>query len=202
MASLIYPSLQAPVLTQSQQAEQVTESRWHQPLADPVRRRGIAVAIIASSGCSFDPYPIPPVIPTIDKTLIAWSEPVRLPKRLVTGAQQAMAFAPAAPFEEAVLYSKWAFQWSDPVRRPPSVFPHAQQSEARGYPGPFEEAVLYSKWGYQWSEPVRLKPGLGAPYQQTNALVWVPPLTPYPGRTLANARVRVRFLGYRVTTLS
>lgn len=175
MARLIYPSYQGPVLTPQQQSEQVTESRWHQPLSTPRWSRKITTAMIAASGCVFNPLPIPNVVPTADKTLIGLSEPVRQRKRLVTGAQQAFAFAPAAPFPETILWPEWGQQLSEPIVKV-KVGLRAAAQQALAYIGaaPFGEVIDLS-WMRALEEPVRIKPGLKTQLQPQPVLVQASP---------------------------
>lgn len=49
MVRLLYPSLQAPVLTTAQIPETVTESRWHQPWSEPVRRVVATCLVVAAA---------------------------------------------------------------------------------------------------------------------------------------------------------
>lgn len=117
MAVLIYPSLQAPVLTDSQQPEEVTESRWHQPWSEPVRVRiapALAIAL-AASGLFFSPQQAGET-GQLDKWYAWLSEPVRQKPGLdAARAQNAMWFAQVF-FSESADYSKWGFAWSEPVR--------------------------------------------------------------------------------------
>ena len=90
---LIFPTLQGPVLTQSQEAEAVTESRWHQPLSEPVRvgiDPRLAVALATSSGqapiSSWALLHAESV--TLDRWLIPLSEPKRFPPRLDESLQR------------------------------------------------------------------------------------------------------------------
>ena len=62
--NLLYQAKTEPVSTTPNPPEVITESKWHQPYSDPVRRKGLAVALIAASGFSgpVAPPPAPPPV--------------------------------------------------------------------------------------------------------------------------------------------
>lgn len=163
MTHLIYPSLQGPVLTESQRPETVTEARWHQPWSLPAGRLGarraaaFAVALIAS-GQTFDPAPLPNTGETIDQWGYAWSEPVRTPRRLAAAANPQHGFVQAAPFEEAIEPGKWFAPLSEPVRLDfRTRLRTAAQPAATIDPAALTrpESVTEDRWHQPWSEPQR-----------------------------------------------
>ena len=175
MARIIYPTLQGPVLTQAQEPEQVTESRWHQPWSEPVRFKimpALAIALAAASGNSFAPFPIPNAFPFADKYWFRFEEPVRLKPGIAAGLQQTLALVEAAPFTETTTESRWHQPWSEPsVKAKIGLSAASQQAAAYIGAGPFPEPPVYAKFGFGWSEPVRIKPGL-RPELQLSA-VWL-----------------------------
>ena len=123
MSRILYPILQAPVLTTGQFPEGVSEDKWHQPWSEPVRFKilpALAIALAAASGNYFNPLPLPNSDPSnIASTWFApFTDPVRVLPRLPASENPFRSFAPAAPFAETVMESKWHIPWSDPVRVP------------------------------------------------------------------------------------
>ena len=141
--------------------ETVTESRWHQPWSEPVRFKRepqASIALAASSGNTFWPFPLPNTNPSLTVTdyYMPFSEPVRYPPRLTTAAQKADWLTQAAPFPETVMESKWHYPWSEPVRFKPDLGATRQQFSPQNPFGMTQpETVSYDKWNYPWSEPVR-----------------------------------------------
>lgn len=166
MTVLLYPSLQAPVLTPEQEPEQITESRWHQPWSEPVRQAiapALAIALLASG--VFFPPPSQGEIVTADKWFAWLSEPVRQ-KPGLTAAQQPFYFAePAGQTQgERTSEDKWHQPWSEPIRLDlrHRFGAHLQQvlavdPVALATP----EVTTESRWHQAWSEPaVKAKVGL------------------------------------------
>ena len=175
MATIIYPSLQQPILTAAQTPETVTEDRWHQPWSDPSGRlnakvaAGVAVALIAS-GLSFAPQPIANTTQTIDQLGYAWSEPVRTAPQLATAGQAFHGFVEAAPFEEQSSPDKWFAPLSEPVRVPARLVTAAQQAFATDPVSLTQpESVGIDKFLLPLSEPVRVPARLVTAAQQAFA---------------------------------
>jgi hypothetical protein len=136
-------------------------SKWHAPLAEPVRQRiapTLAVALIASGAT------VPPIAPfpesvTESRWHQPWSEPVvKARPRLAEAHQQFLAWQPApSPF----VATGWYAPLSAPVRIKPALLAGSQQFLA---PDP-RPLVSFSWFGWL-PEPVRLKPGLPAGQQQ------------------------------------
>lgn len=160
---LLYPTLQAPVLDNAQRPESVTEDRWHQPYSEP-RRDGVAkafaIALAVASGLTFCPQP-PVANVTVDRFFVSLSEPVKVPARLITGAQEACFFGRAAPFPEAVTIDRWQIALSEPVRIKPRL-PEPEQQTLALHPSP----VVSFSWFSWLSDPVRVKQRLAEPDQQ------------------------------------
>lgn len=167
MPRIIYPALQAPVLTPAQQPEQVTESRWHQPWSEPVRQKinpVLAIALMASGLFA-------PVLTDkqIDDTSEArWHQPWSEPVRQKIDPRLAVALATSGPISEyspAYVPANDAVNhlqpWSEPVRF--KIDP--KEAIALAASGPFAPvltqdqitATFESRWHYPWSTPVRLR---------------------------------------------
>ena len=172
---ILYPILQAPVLTASQFPETVSEDKWHQPWSEPVRFKilpALAVALAAASGNFFNPLPVPNVNPSVVAS--TWfaplSEPVRVPARLATGAQRADFLVESAPFaEDMSAMSKWYSPFRDPVRVPPSLGAGLNQFTAQDHAPPYQETVFVSEWFIPFTDPVRTKPDIGVSRQKAEA---------------------------------
>jgi len=126
------------------------ESGWHYPWSEPVRlKRGLAATqqqqpvLVRSIEQIFE-----------DKWHQGWSIPVRSRPRLITGAQQFLAFYPF-PLPRASTEADWHYPWSEPVRLRPGLLASEQQSLA-SILRPIE-IVTEDKWHQGWSEPVRVK---------------------------------------------
>jgi hypothetical protein len=163
------------------------ESKWHQPWSEPVRFKilpAMAIALAAASGNSFNPLPIPASDPSkiVSDWFAPFTDPVRLPPRLTTGAQKADFLVEAAPFTEAVLESKWHIQWQDPVRIKPDLGAARQQFQPQNPFGMTQpETILESEWHFPWSEPVRLRP---APLLTADQKAdWLVEAAPFPETT-------------------
>ena len=181
--TILYPDLQQPLPAPQQ------ESRWHQPWSEPVRRKGIATALIVASGMTFfwnpeTPAPVQRVTFQTTSPQVAAShflypsvqEPVPITAAVVDvdGWYQPLAepvrfrklhvsLYPAVPrrdLEETGL-DKWHIALSDPVRR--RNVPIAQDYVAPVF---FGEIVTVDKWFANLSEPVRVKLGLLTARQQ------------------------------------
>lgn len=153
--------------------EQVTESRWHQPLSEPVRRRALAVAIVAASGAFYAPYvqPAQAETVTVDKWHRPFVEPTRRPSGLATADQQFLAFVKASPFAETVSLDRWLRPLSEP-RRSPAAVAHQQATAFWPYPIPNVDAPV----GYYSIYPDRaLRNSLPVADQQTFAFVKAAP---------------------------
>lgn len=186
MPTLIYPSVQQPVLLG---AEQVTYSRFGFAWSEPVRQKikpALAVALAASSGVIWDVLtPAPPPDQDPARNLLPYSEPVRVKPRLITGAQQFLAFAPAAPFPETPLYSKFGYPWSEPVRVKRRLGAGLQPAMIFAPAAPFPEDPNYAKFNFPWSEPVvkakwQVKTKLHAAYNPAAFLVQAAPFPEPP----------------------
>lgn len=149
---ILYQIHTEPVFTG---AEQVTESRWHQPWSDPTRRKGINVALISASGLYYTPGQVTEFI-FEDKWHFPWSEPIVKNKvGLRAASQQFIAFHP-----NPIINIGWFGNLSDPVRIKPGL-KAAEQSVLAYNPQP---QVSFS-W-FEWlSDPKRFKRGQPAQEQ-------------------------------------
>lgn len=185
MARILYPVLTEPVLTAAQQPEQVTESRFHQPLSMPVLRGGLATAIVVASGLFFvEAAPFPEAV-TADR----WFQPLSTPTRRPYAPPGHIGFAQAAPFTETVTLG-WFAPFGTPVRRPYAAPGHLAFTEA----APFGESVTADRWVEPLSVPT-LRGGLSAAVMASAGGVWgtltPPPPTPSTGD---------RFVGFIANT--
>lgn len=156
-----YKSFQGPPLGIQPGASY--ESPWHQAWSLPVRRVGIATALIVASGMA--PF-VPVPFQRQEQFPSGWSQP---PAQIRQVQYQASTggFAPI----ELTSVDKW-FQWlSDPVRQKPGLLAALQRPFTTD---PFAltqpESVTESRWHQPWSEPVRLKPRLYEGLQLFSAL--------------------------------
>lgn len=134
---------------------------WFEPLSEPVRRVGIAAALIAP----FIAMPPTPAQIEPGQTFYGWkpewSTPVWPLKGLPAHEQQSLAFVKAAPFPETVTESRWHQPWSEPVRIKPGLTAALQpyNSPQNIFPIPTQPTVAWG-WYFNLSEPVRTKPRL------------------------------------------
>lgn len=167
MGRIQFPQRTQPVLAAP---EQVTISRWQQPFSEPKRFKvapGLAVALAAASGLTFNPASLPNVTPFADRYGAVWNEPVRIKPGLRSSLQQTLAFTPSDPFPESVSYDKFGFAWSNPpVLSKPLLRPASQQALAYIGADPFPEPPTYAKFGFAWSEPKRFRLGVPAQAQR------------------------------------
>jgi hypothetical protein len=126
------------------QKEQVTESRWHQPYSDPVRRKGITVALIASGFIGPVVPPPTPIFP--DSWLRPLSEPVRVKPDI--GAPGKVRY----PFIAVVPHIGWYEPLNEPVR--PKTLAAANQT-FQFFVAPSGEVTTADKWYKQFNDPVR-----------------------------------------------
>lgn len=112
MPRILYPIWAQPVLTPTQRPEQVTESRWHQPLSEPVRWKGLIAAVVATTtvfGPSFVPNPVPP--PPVD----GWHGQISQPTlRKVNNQPAALVYGNFTPAEKDI---RWFVPLSQPTLR-------------------------------------------------------------------------------------
>lgn len=162
-----YKSYQGPPL--GIQPGPTYESPWHQPWSEPMRRRGIAVALIAASGVtSFVDVPFQKQ----EQFPSGWSQP---PAQLRQVQYQSQAFV-ALTTTEIVTEDKWHFPWSEPVRIKPGLLAALQSPfTIDPYALTQPETINESFWHQGWSIPVRYKTGLSPYLQQTLALVKAAP---------------------------
>lgn len=154
--------------------EQAPEITGYQGLSVPVRRAGLAVALIVASGAVISPWALTQAeAVSIDKWQRPLEEPVRVRPALPTGEHQVLAFVKASPFPETVSIDRWHLPLSEPVRIKRGLADEQQQSSA------FVAPVLTDAtwWLSPLSEPVRIKRGLADEQQQTLAFVKA---TPFP----------------------
>lgn len=162
-----------------------TESIYvpNDPGTPPFRGLKLAAVVAMSAGLFAPPFPTPNV-PTVDKYLIAFSEPVRLDLRKNLHAKyHPSEFQVLLGGGEAIFEDKWHQGWSIPVRyaRDPKA---ALALSASGLfwtsldfaagPG----ANYESPWHYPWSEPKRFKPGLAAAAQPFSGFLHPNPTVP------------------------
>lgn len=135
--------------------ETVTESRWHQPWSEPVRKRVIATALMAPALFFVQAVFQENVNP--DKWFKQWQDPVRVKQGLSAANQQAYfaePFGQTSP--ETTLESKWHYPWSEPVRLKPGLRAALQQpftTDTRWIPDP---RLFLEGWYARLSEPVRV----------------------------------------------
>lgn len=166
---ILYPQLQAPVLTAAQEPEQVTESRWHQPWSEPVRFKiipALAIVLYSTSG-TFAPTPVPEPGPAYESQYHQpWSEPVRFKRDPRASVVLAAASGPTEGIYASQLepgkYVPWFAPFSEPVRVKPGLKSNLQQAWTGPTAPPTAPTILVSQWFANLSEPVRLKPRLGA----------------------------------------
>lgn len=162
-----YQARSSLVLTQAQTPEEVTESRWHQPWSEPVRKSVIAAALIAPA--AFLVQAIFQETVFVDKWFAPLSEPVRVKPAQRAALQQAYFAEPQGQTQpESVSEDKWHQAWSEPVRLKPGL--GSQHQRALSAPSNFIIAFGQG-WFTPLSEPVRLPIGLHARLQQTEAAV-------------------------------
>lgn len=163
MARIIYPALQAPVLTPAQDPETTTFDRWGFAWSEPVR-----LPLRLQPG--LNPYPaLDPVLTqaqtpekvSYDRWNYPWSEPVRQKPGLAAAQYPFHGQTPTQPFQEVISVDKWFEALSEPVRFPRALpkAVHNHFTEIVQSP-PFGETILVSKWFEALSEPVRLPAGL------------------------------------------
>lgn len=160
---ILYQTLFEPVRVAGA-AETITLDKWHRPLAEPLRRVGLAAAVIASGAIiSFTN----PTTATADRFAQPLSQPT-LRVGLPTHQQQATFFVKAAPFEESVSLDRWLRPLSEPVRVRPALLTGDQQAFAFVKAAPFPETTDPGKWYSPLSEPsVKARAGLRAGQQQS-----------------------------------
>lgn len=171
MARILYPIKVEPVVTTAT-PEPVTESRWHQPLTEPTRRRALPVAVVVA-GLTWCPQPVPTVTP--DQFQRPFSEPVRERTGLHARQQQATAFTPAAPFAESVTVDRWLYPLAEPRRSRPALDAAQQQALVRS---PYLVPVVDAAVGFYGAFPDRA-PGrtLATAQHQATAFVQASPFT-------------------------
>lgn len=182
MPRILYPILTEPVLTAAQQPEQVTESRWHQPLSVPVLRGGLAVAVIVASGLVVG-APFAPAVAAV--ALEGWFAPLSVPVRDVRGlATNKPTFSYSylvASSAEVVTLDKWQRPLAEPARARPSLATAAQPYLSLA----FAETVAVDKWLQPLAVP-RWSASMGASFGLTATL---PP---------SSAGAEPRFVGFHV----
>lgn len=146
MSRIIYPSLQAPVLDKSQEPEQVTESRWHQPWSEPVRRV-FATALIVSGPIWPLPVPTPPTI-SVASWEQPWSQPTKS-KAFTPSPELAYGYFTPTP---SVVNFGWYAPLSDPTLPAKRVAPtefawgyFTPPIPPFGWYGPFSDPTLPKK---------------------------------------------------------
>src|SRR6266446_5400028 len=182
--ALIASGLSAPVFIKD---ESKLESRWHQPLSEPIRKLEriglrdrypfIASAVhigwfnplsepVRRIRATLTPAPIVPTIIgeiiTIDKWFSSFAEPIRNKSGLRVAYQRdyfAEPFSLTQP--ETVTESRWHQSWSEPVRK-------KEDRVGIRVRYPFIYGSVYMSWFGPLSEPnPRTKSGLSAANQQT-----------------------------------
>ncbi len=186
---ILYPAKHEPVLTADQRPEQVTESRWHQPLSEPTRKRdrGYSAALIAS-GFVISAWALTqPETVSADRFLQPFSTPQKLARPgLPASAQQALAFVPVVTVAEDVTLDKWFAPLREPVRVRVSVDVNKQQAFAFVANDPIADTNT-GKWFAPLSEPSvkqrqpvtsqqSLALGLNDPIASTDTGKWYAPL--------------------------
>ncbi len=163
MSRILYPIKTEPVLTDAQRPEQVTESRWHRPFSEPVRRRAIVTAVAVASGLFAPVYT--PEVGTTDKWFMPLSQPVL--RKSAISTLPSLFFVKADPFPEAVSIDKWQQPFSQP-RFPRGLATSSQQTFAFVKADPFPEAVSIDRWQQPISLPTLRR---GFPVQEQVASV-------------------------------
>ena len=116
------------MLTAAQRPEQVTESRWHQPLSEPTRnfaaRRAAHIAIIVAASGLFAPVLATAQFPE-QVTESRWhqplSEPVRVKTRLNEALQSTTTIDPWILTQPESVRVQWHAAFSEPVRSRPCL---------------------------------------------------------------------------------
>jgi len=159
---IIYPSIQAPVLTQAQTPESIHQ-QWHRPFSEPhvnlakALATGLLIATIAS-GQSYTTFIPPPAqiggaigaIPTLDANSPSISKTIQYQARITPVLD---------PSVINVYPDKWHAPFSEPQRFPAKVY---------GFPAnlnlPYTiiENITLDKWHQPASEPQRQPVGLKA----------------------------------------
>lgn len=182
MPRILYPILTEPVLPPGLQPEQVTESRWHQPLSEPVRLRALPVAVVVAGlfWTPFTPAPradtwLPPLsqptlrsglttalisssgetwAPTLPSLSLLWQQPLSQPTvRLATQqTPPAFVYAPAAA-SETITLDKWYQPLSGPEYSIGLPTPE-QPYLSFVKAGPFPETVTADRWFQPLSQPL------------------------------------------------
>lgn len=182
MTRILYPVLTEPVLTAAQQPEQVTESRWHQPLSQPVLRGALSAAIL-SAGLFWSGFtPAQAETITLDKWFHPLEQPAPIPRRLseypalaysyavvpagIDGwgqplAQPVLRKGPAASLIEAS-GENWAprlpdlsLLWQQPLSLPTArIAPQFPAQIGPLFVSP-PETITLDKWYHPFGVPVR-----------------------------------------------
>lgn len=171
MTRILYPQRFEPIRVAAA-AETVTLDKWNRGLSEPVRRVGLAIALIVASGAIISPWALTQAeAVTADR----WVQPPSQPTLRVkdTGWRQTSFFAPASPFTETVSADRWAQPPSQPTlakrrTQPDSVY-------YSYYVAPAAETVTLDKWFSPLREPVRFRLSLPAYEQQALAFVKADP---------------------------
>lgn len=159
MTRILYPIVQAPVLTTSQTPEGVTESRWHQPFSEPKRFR-IAPALciaLAASGCF---YTTPPTFAE-QVTESRWHQPFSEPQRsraLPTNEHAAAFFVRVVAPTETITVDKWFINFTEQQRfrrNLPAYLQKFEVDDSKGWTVP--ESVTESRWHEAFTDPLFLK---------------------------------------------
>ncbi len=163
MPRILYPIWTQPVLTPEQRPEQVTESRWHQPLSEPVRWRGLIAAVVATTtlfGPSFVPNPVPP------PSVAGWHGQISQPT-LWKGQHPATRGALSLhPLPITVAEYLWQQPFSQPTLRKSTVQPDAL---SWAYFTPVvAETVTIDKWYAPFAQPTTTRKATVQP----DALSW------------------------------
>ena len=181
-----YPAYQAPVIFSANQAETVTESRWHQPWSDPMGtifgkvRAGAAIALAASG--LFAPVLTPEQTPE-QVTESRWHQEWTQPNGTIFGKKYqgyavvlASASGPFAPvlttgqFSETIVESEWHQPWSQPYLTTTN-----RSRIALAASGAFQGAVNVDiidaskqpRWYQELATPSSVKTRVGTPYLPT-----------------------------------
>lgn len=163
--------------------EPVTESRWHQPLSDPVRTRVAAasIALIASGMATISQFGLlQSEAVTEDRWHREWSTPVRV-RPGVPAHQQSFAVLPTftGPGTELVTVDKWFAQFTERYRVKPGLNTALQLAPSDLVEALFQETVTESRWHQPWSlPPVLARSRLGVASQRVFAAPQFPLPTP------------------------
>lgn len=171
MAVIQYQIHAEPVLANP---ETVSEDRWHEPWSEPVRFKivpALAIALIAASGNSFNPLPIPNTSPSADKYWDRFEEPVRTKPGLAAAEHQFLALVEASPFAETTTEDRYHQPWSEPIVKTKVGLLAAAQQALALTEAIFTETTTEDRYHQPWSEPVRIKPGLSSSLQLSQ--VWL-----------------------------